>query len=191
MARVLWNDATGRAHALDLGDAPHQSGMHRCSALCVRALAAERPGCTLESDSLQLTVHMRVVDVLPAAADGCDVVVLRRSDVPEHAAALAPDELYVVLLRDCNDPYMPPHAAWGCGPDLLVNCLMPSDTRVPDLFPLSLGRERALHALAQLQIDTRSHASSTAEEIKAVFGNSWLDCERLNARAMPQRKCLH
>jgi hypothetical protein len=94
---VLWNDSTARAHVLVLGDAPCESGTHRCTALCVRVLANERPACTLVSDSLQLTLRLRVTHVLPAAADECEAVVLRRADVPEPTASNAADALYVVL----------------------------------------------------------------------------------------------
>jgi hypothetical protein len=92
---------------------------------------------------LQLTLRLRVTHVLPAAADECEAVVLRRADVLEPAASHAADALYVLVMRTCGDSSAPPHVVWGCGPDLLVNCLLPSDTRVADLFPLSLGRRCA------------------------------------------------
>jgi hypothetical protein len=34
---------------------------------------------------------------------------------------------------------------------LLVNCMLPADTRVADLFPLSLGRRQALRALCSVE----------------------------------------
>lgn len=162
---------------LVLGDAPREAGTHRCSALCVRALATERPVCTLKIDApLQLTLRLRVTHVLPAAADECEAVVLRRADVPEPTASNAADALYMLALRACDDSLVPPHVVWGCGPDLLVNCLLPSDTRVADLFPLSLVRRQAMRALravlSELQAEPRlvSH-----EEVEATFGDSRLD----------------
>ncbi len=125
----------------------------------MRALATERSACTLKSDALQLTVHLRAIDVLPVAADDCEVVVLRRSNVPEHTAALAADELYVVLLLDCNDPCIPQRAVLGCGPDMLVNCLMPADMRVPDLFPLSLQQNGTSLPQLRSACTTRGAAS--------------------------------
>ena len=203
MARVLWNDATGRAHAIALGNAPRESGTHRCTALCVRALATERLGASgphtpgyggalrprLEIDApLQLTLRLRVTHVLPAAADECEAVILRRADVPEPTASNAADALYVLALCACDDPLAPPHVVWGCGPDLLVNCVLPSDTRVPDLFPLSLVRRHAMRALRAVltELQPEPRVVST-EEVEAVLGDSWLDCESVDACAMPER----
>jgi hypothetical protein len=108
--------------------------------------------------------------------------------VSEPAASNAVDSIYVLVLRACDDALAPPRVVWGCGPDLLVNCLLPSDTRVADLFPLSLARRQALRALwpvaAELQATPRFVST---EEVVAVFGDSWLDCEHVDARAMPER----
>lgn len=190
MARVLWNDTGGRAHTLALGDVSHEPGTHQCTELCVRTLAAERPACTIVSDALQLTARMRVVDVLQAAADACEVVVLRRADVPEPASSHAADSLYVLAMRPYDPPSgasgVQPRVAWGCGPDMLVNCLWPADTRVPDLFPRSLRRRHAMHALRNVAAELQAAPRFvSAEEVEAVFGYSWLDCEHVDARAMP------
>jgi len=193
MARVQWNDSGGRPHALALGDVPpHVSGTHRCTALCARALAAERTACTLVSDALQLTVRMRVVNVLQTEADACEVVVLRRADVPEPAALHAADALYVLIMRaydpsfGASDPL--PRVSWGCGPNMLVNCLWPCDTRVQDLFPLSLVRRQALRALHNVVEELQAAPRLVpAEEVEAIFGNSWLDSENVDARALPER----
>ena len=71
---------------------------------------------------------------------------------------------------------------------MLVNCLWPADTRVPDLFPLSRRRRQAMRALrdvvAELQAAPRF---VSAEEVEAAFGDSWLDCEHVDARVMPER----
>jgi hypothetical protein len=193
MTHVSWNDAAGRAHALALGGVSHEPGTHQCTALCVRALAAERPACTLVSDALQLTVRMRVVDVLQAEADACEVLTLRRADVPEPVASHAANSLYVLVMRAYDRRYLPfgasglqPRVAWGCGPNMLVNCLWPADTRVPDIFPLSQRRRHAMRALrnvvAELQATPRLVSK---EEVEAAFGDSWLDCEHVDARAMP------
>jgi hypothetical protein len=191
MAHVQWNDSAGRPHALALGDAPpHESGTHRCTALCTRALTTERPACTLVSGALQLTVRLRVTDVLQAEADACEVVVLRRADVPEPAASHAADALYVLIMRAYDPPLgsssLQPRVAWGCGPDMLVNCLWPADVRVPDLFPLSLVRRQAMRALRNVAAEL--HAARRfvpTEEVEAAFGDAWLDCGHVDARAMP------
>lgn len=188
MARVLWNDTGGRAHALALGVAPHPTVDHVCTSLCVRNLATQRPSCILESAALQLSVRMRVSDVLLADADGCEVAVLRRSDVPEPEASHAADALYVLIMRayDLGASGLQPRVAWGCGPDMLVNCLWHADTRVPDLFPLSVRRGHAMRALrnvvAELQAAPRFVST---EEVESAFGDSLLDCEHVDARAMP------
>ena len=191
MSHVQWSDAAGRVHNLALGDVPpHESGTHRCTALCARALAAERSACTLVSDALQVTVRMRVVDALPAEADACEVVVLRRADVPEPAASHAADALYVLVMRAYDPPLgassLQPRVTWGCGPDMLVNCLWPADVRVPDLFPLSLVRRQAMRALRNVAAEL--HAARRfvpTEEVEAAFGDAWLDCGHVDARAMP------
>jgi hypothetical protein len=84
---------------------------------------------------------------------------------------------------------VPPHVVWGCGPDLLVNCLLSSDTRVADLFPLLLVHRQAVRALRavmseELQAEPRLVSN---EEVEVTFADSWLDCESVDARAMPER----
>jgi hypothetical protein len=189
MTAVTWNDTAGRTHALPLGDAPlREPCTHTCTARCVRALATERPACTLVSDTLQLAVRMRVVDAIPAPADECDVVVLRRSDVPEPAASHAADALYVLVMCARDASFATPYVAWGIGAELLVNCLLPCDTRVQDLFPLSLVRRQALCTLYSVVGDLKAAPRIVpAEEVEAIFGNSWLDSENVDARAMPER----
>jgi hypothetical protein len=130
---------------------------------------------------------MRVVDVLLAQADGCEVAVLRRSDMTEPEASHAVDSLYLLLvMRSCDAPSVPPHVAWGIGPDALVSCLRPEDTRVADHFPLSLGKRQAVRAL--VNVATGAGAVCRApEEVDGVFSDSWLDVERFDALAMPPR----
>jgi hypothetical protein len=144
------------------------------------------------SGALQLTVRLRVTDVLPAAADACEVVVLRRADVPEPAASYAADALYVLVMRASDAPFAPPaqpwRVAWGGGPDMLVKCLRPADTRVPDLFPLSLVRRQALSALRDVAVGLQATPRFVStEEVEAIFGNSCLDCEHVDARALPEQ----
>jgi len=92
-------------------------------------------------------------------------------------------------MRSRDAPQTPPACVWGCGPDLLVNCLFPVDTRVPDLFPLSLRPREALDALLNIVIELQGEPSRVAlDEVVATFcGDSWLDVERADARAMPPR----
>ena len=170
MARVMWNDAAGRAHSLPLGNTPHLIGTHTCTSLCVRNLAAQRPACILENAVLQLTVRMRVTAVLLADADGCEVTVLRRSDMTEPEASLAVDAFYLLVLRSRDAPSAPPHVAWGIGPDAIVSCLRPEDTRVADLFPLSLGRRQALRALVNVVAERQREARLvTTEEVEGLL----------------------
>jgi hypothetical protein len=76
----------------------------------------------------------------------------------------------------------------------LVNCLFPSDTRVPDLFPLSLRPREALDALRNIAVELQAEPSLVVleQDVAAAFGDSRLDCESLNARAMelPARCCF-
>lgn len=188
MARLLWNDAAGRAHSLSLGNAPPPIGDHACTSLCASNLARQRHACILESAVLQLTVRMKVADVLLADADGCEVAVLRRSDVTEPEATLAVDAFYLLVLRSCYATSVPPHIAWGIGPDAIVSCLRPEDMHVADLFPLSLGRRQAMRELVHVVAERQREARLlTAEEVEGVFGDSWLDVERVDAQAMPAR----
>jgi hypothetical protein len=148
----------------------------------------QRPACILESAVLQLTVRMRVTDVLSADADGCEVAVLRRADVTEPDASHAVAALYLLVMRSFDAPSVPPHIAWGIGPDAIVSCLRSEDTRAADLFPLSLGKRQALRALVNIVTERQRNARLVfTEEVEAVFGDSWLDVERVDAPAMPPR----
>jgi hypothetical protein len=197
MAAVTWNDNAGRAHACALGGNPRPIQLRlgcqpRCTTACVHALEAERSECTLVSDALQLRARLRVTGALSAPADDCEVLVLRRADVPEPASSHADDSLYVLIMRSRDSPQTPPVCVWGSGPDPLVNCLFPADTRVPDLFPLSLPPREALHALRNIVVELQAQPARIAldEAVAAVFGDSRLDCESVDARAMePPARC--
>jgi hypothetical protein len=66
--------------------------------------------------------------------------------------------------------------------------LRPEDTRVADLFPLSVGRRQALRALVNVVAGRqRESRLVTTEDVGGVFGDSWLDVERVDAMAMPAR----
>jgi hypothetical protein len=197
MAAVTWNDNSGRTHVLTLGGNPRPSQLSLgcqplCTTACVRALEAERSECMLISDALQLRLRLRVTGALKAPADDCKVVVLRRADVSEPASSHGDSALYVLIMHAYDDP---PRSAWGCGPDALVNCLLPSDTRVQDLFPLSHDRRQALRSLCSVVKEMQAAPRLvSAEEVDAcnmlthaVFGDSWLDCENVDARAMHLR----
>jgi hypothetical protein len=146
----------------------------------------------LVSEALQLRARLRITGALAAPADDCEVLVLRRADVPEPASSHGDAALYVLIMRSRNAPQMPQACVWGCGPDLLVNCLFPSDTRVPDLFPLSLHPREALDALRNIVVELQARPARIAldEAVAVVFGDSRLDCESVDARAMePPARC--
>ena len=155
-------------------------------------MEAERSECTLVSEALQLRARLRITGALAAPADDCEVLVLRRADVPEPASSHGDAALYVLIMRSRHAPQTPPVCVWGCGPDILVNCLFPADTRVPDLFPLSLPPREALHALRNIVVELQAQPARIAldEAVAAVFGDSRLDCESVDARAMePPARC--
>ena len=164
MAAVTWNDNAGRAHVIGLGGDPRPCQLRlgcqpRCTTACVHALEAEQSECTLVSDALQLRARLRITGALSAPADDCEVMVLRRADVPEPASSHADDALYVLIMRSRDAPQTPPVCVWGCGPDLLVNCLFPADTRVPDLFPCSLPPRDAQDALRGIVVELHAKPS--------------------------------
>ena len=73
-----------------------------------------------------------------------------------------------------------------------MSCLFPADTRVPDLFPLSLPPREALDALRDIVVALQAQPARIAldEAVAAVFGDSRLDCESVDARAMePPARC--
>jgi hypothetical protein len=59
-----------------------------------------------------------------------------------------------------------------------VSCIHDADLLVADLFPLSLGRRQALQAMCRV-------LTLTLEDAAAHLDDSWLDCERVNTRALP------
>ena len=156
------------------------------------ALEAEQSECTLVSDALQLSARLRVTGALSAPADDGEVLVLRRADVPEPASSHAGNALYVLIMRSRDAPRTPPVCVWGCGSDPLVSCLFPADTRVPDLLPMSLPPREALDALRNIVVALQAQPAHIAldEAVAVVFGDSRLDCESLDARAMePPARC--
>jgi hypothetical protein len=59
-----------------------------------------------------------------------------------------------------------------------VSCIHDAGLLVVDLFPLSLGRRQALQAMRRV-------LTLTLEDAAAHQDASWLDCERVNTRALP------
>lgn len=119
---------------------------------------------------------LRYVERLSAPADACDVLVLRL-DIPEPESSLAYDAPYVLLLRP-HERGVKPVVKWGVGPPALVSCIHDAGLLVADLFPLSLGRRQALQAMCRV-------LALTLEDAAAHLDASWLDCERVNTRALP------